>query len=225
MMKPSYELIVFDWDGTLMDSEARIVACMQGAIAELMLPLRDDAAIRNIIGLGLIEAVRSLYPEIEAGEQQALVEGYRHQYLVTNSTSSVLFPGMQSLIESLNQQGYLLAIATGKGRQGLEASMSETGLKTFFHLTRCADETRSKPHPHMLEEIMSVLNVDKNDTLMIGDTEYDIQMAHNAGTDALAVGYGVHETERLLGFSPRHYVDTPEQLISYLLNLAKCKHT
>jgi len=202
-----FELLVFDWDGTLMDSEARIVACLQGAIADLELPARDVAALRNIIGLGLAEAIETLFPGSDAATRQAVVERYRHHFLVADPTPSALFEGAAEVLHGLAAQGYLLAVATGKGRRGLDKVLAETGLGPLFHATRCADETFSKPHPQMLLELMEHLGADPQATLMIGDTEYDMEMARNARTHALAVSYGVHHPERLLRHQPLGCLD------------------
>lgn len=197
-----FELLVFDWDGTLMDSEARIVACLQGAIADLGLPRKEVADLRNIIGLGLAEAIERLFPGSAADIRHALVERYRHHFLVADPTPSTLFEGAREVLHDLAAQGYLLAVATGKGRHGLDKVLEETGLGPLFHATRCADETVSKPHPQMLLELMDHLGAEPQATLMIGDTEYDMEMARNAGTHALAVSYGVHHPERLLKHGP-----------------------
>lgn len=197
-----FELLVFDWDGTLMDSEARIVACLQGAITDLGLPRKEVAELRNIIGLGLAEAIERLFPGSAADTRHALVERYRHHFLVADSTPSALFEGAREVLHDLAAQGYLLAVATGKGRRGLDKVLEETGLGPLFHATRCADETFSKPHPQMLLELMDHLGAEPRATLMIGDTEYDMEMARNARTHALAVSYGVHHPERLLKHGP-----------------------
>lgn len=197
-----FDLLVFDWDGTLMDSEARIVACLQGAIGDLGLPRKEVADLRNIIGLGLAEAIDTLFPGSDATTQQALVDRYRHHFLVADPTPSALFEGAAEVLHGLAAQGYLLAVATGKGRRGLDKVLEETGLGPLFHATRCADETFSKPHPQMLLELMDHLGAEPRATLMIGDTEYDMEMARNAQTHALAVSYGVHHPERLLKHAP-----------------------
>ncbi|MBN2887380.1 MAG: HAD-IA family hydrolase [Chromatiaceae bacterium] len=197
-----FELIVFDWDGTLMDSEARIVACVHGAFASLELEPPSREMARDIIGLGLEEAMRRLVPGIEPALLADLVLAYRREFLVSNETPSVLFAGARETLEQLAAEGYRLAVATGKSRVGLDKSLAETGLGELFHATRCADETFSKPHPQMLLELMEELGARAAETLMIGDTEYDMQMATNAGTSALAVSYGVHAPERLLAHGP-----------------------
>jgi phosphoglycolate phosphatase len=196
------KLIVFDWDGTLMDSEARIVACIHAAFADLGLPVPTEEAARDIIGLGLDEALSVLLPETGREGRRALIERYRHHFLFANDTPSQLFPGVAETLDWLRGQGYLLGVATGKSRQGLDQSLDSTGLAGFFDATRCADETVSKPHPEMLLQIMAELGVTGPETLMVGDTEYDMQMARSAGAHALAVCYGVHAPERLMAHGP-----------------------
>jgi phosphoglycolate phosphatase len=197
-----FKLIVFDWDGTLMDSEARIVACIHAAFADLDLPLPSQEAARDIIGLGLDEALTVLLPEAGREGRQALIERYRYHFLVANDTPSQLFPGVAETLDWLRGRGHMLAVATGKSRRGLDLVLSSTGLGGHFQATRCADETFSKPHPEMLLQIMDELGVRGAETLMVGDTEYDMQMARNAGAQALAVCYGVHSLERLLAQGP-----------------------
>ncbi len=212
----SFKLIVFDWDGTLMDSEARIVGCIQSAFADLgeMPPPREIA--REVIGLGLEEAMTMLWPDGSVQERRALVDRYRFHFLGGSETESNLFPGARELVQDLNARGLLLAIATGKSRRGLEAALTSTGLRNHFHATRCADETFSKPHPEMLLQVMDELEADKSETLMVGDTEYDMEMARNAGVAALAVAYGVHHPERLLRHAPLDCVHELQELRAWL---------
>jgi len=197
-----FKLIVFDWDGTLMDSEERIVACIQAAFSDIGEPPPSRAAARNIIGLGLDEAMASLWPEGDMRQRRTVIERYRHHFLGANETPTPLFPGAREVVDWLAGRGYLLAVATSKSRRGLDCVLASTGLGERFHATRCGDETVSKPHPEMLFQLMDELGVRGRDTLMVGDTEYDMQMAHNAGASALAVCYGVHERERLLRHRP-----------------------
>lgn len=199
-----------------MDSVARIVASLRASITDLDWAHREDDALRNIIGLGLQEAARSLYPDISAADYQRFVERYRHHFMFADPTPSELFPGAADTLRELERRGYLLAVATGKGRQGLNKVLRETGLQPLFHATRCADETTSKPHPQMLLEIMDELGVAATSTLMIGDTEYDLEMARNAGTPSLAVNYGVHERERLMRLEPLHCLSEIRELLSWL---------
>ncbi len=215
-MTQRLNLLVFDWDGTLMDSEARIVACIQAAIEELGLEPREVACIRNIIGLGLREAIDALYPGSDNALHEAMTERYRYHFLTANPTRSELFSGAEETVRTLSEAGYMLAVATGKGRRGLDMVLEETGLGQYFLATRCADETFSKPHPRMLEELMDELGTEPTETLMIGDTEYDMQMAVNARAHALAVSYGVHEKERLLRHQPLHCLDDIGELSGWL---------
>lgn len=194
----SFKLIVFDWDGTLMDSEAKIVACIQAAFKDVDRQIPRREAARNVIGLGLEDAMAELWPEGDPAQWALVADRYRHHFLGVDETPSTLFPGARELVDWLLAEDYLLAVATGKSRRGLRLSLEDTGLGDRFHATRCADETFSKPHPEMLLQIMDELGVDGTDTLMVGDTEYDMQMASNAGARALAACYGVHKRERLL---------------------------
>ena len=167
-MQADVRFIVFDWDGTLMDSEAQIVSCLHAAIADLRLDPMDDNTVKNVIGLGLREAVCTLYP----GSDDAFVERYTEQYRVhwfAGGGESTLFPGARETVSLLREEGYLLAVATGKSRRGLQRAFDESGLEPLFQATRCADETFSKPHPQMLLEVMDLLGVEPAETLMIGD--------------------------------------------------------
>lgn len=216
-------LLIFDWDGTLMDSEYHIVTCMQAAIRDLRLPERNDSEIRNIIGLGLIEAVQTLYPErASVAFAHEMAEAYRRYYFDENAPQQ-LFPGAVETLEHLLAQDYRLAIATGKSRKGLNLALEETGLSDLFQASRCADETSSKPHPQMLSELLAELGIHKDEAIMIGDTEYDMEMAYNADTKAIAVSYGVHETERLLKYNPIGCIDDITDLPSLLAGLAENK--
>lgn len=200
-----------------MDSEARIVACMHGAINDLGLPKRSNDDIRNIIGLGLRESVATLFRNLPESDYHALVDRYRYHFLVADKTPSLLFEGVIEMLSGLLEQGYFLAVATGKGRQGLDKALEETNLDKVFHATRCADETFSKPHPQMLLDLMDVLGTGPGETLMVGDTEYDMEMANNAGTDGLAVSYGVHSKQRLLDCKPLSCLDSVPDLSDWLL--------
>lgn len=211
-----YNLLVFDWDGTVMDSQARIVNCLHGAIADLGLEYRDEGALKNIIGLGLKEAIDMLYPGQEEPFHHQFIERYRHHFLYADPTPTELFAGAYELLERLDAEGYLLGIATGKGRVGLDKVLDETGVRHLFHATRCADETFSKPHPQMLEQVMDHLGCTPAETLMIGDTEYDMEMAHNAGCAAMAVSYGVHALERLLRHRPVTHINAITEIYPWL---------
>jgi len=203
-----------------MDSVARIVDCLRKAGEDVLgEEKRSDHELKDVIGLGLREALEQLHPAANGQQIEAMSSAYRHQYMVVNTTSSVLFNGAEALLDSLEQQGYWLAVATGKGRQGLDQVLELTGLGPRFHTTRCASETFSKPHPLMLEEILEQLGMDVKDALMIGDTEYDMEMAKNARMDRLGVSYGVHPQDRLMKHQPIGCIDNINELDVFLRNL------
>lgn len=218
-----YELIVFDWDGTLMDSVAKIVACTQAAAKDLGLDVPEFDEAKQIIGLGLHEAMARLFSITDEQQVQLVARQYRHHFLGDEPTPEVLFDGAEDLLRNLEAQGYMLAVATGKSRRGLEHVLDKTGLGGVFHATRCADESFSKPHPQMLEEIMNVTGADPVNTLMIGDTEYDMLMAGNAGADALGVTYGVHDREHLLKHGALECVDNLPKVADWLNNIVTTK--
>lgn len=201
-MKRDFELLVFDWDGTLMDSEAHIVSCIEAALSDAGVPAVACGEIRSIIGLGLQEAIQTLVPHADESLRGSITQYYRAHFFSSERQPPVLFEGVPEMLHQLHRQGYLLAVATGKGRQGLNHVLAQSGLQDLFHGTRTVDEARSKPHPQMLHDIMDRLGVAPGDTLMIGDTEYDLLMAHNAGAHALAVCGGAHDRERLLQCKP-----------------------
>lgn len=214
-MPKRFELLVFDWDGTLMDSAGVIVASIQNASRDLGLPVPTAEAARHIIGLGLNDALSHLYPGLAEAEYDRVAERYRYYYLARDEEIP-LFEGAHETIESLYETGFLLAVATGKSRRGLDRALTSTGLGRFFHASRCADETFSKPHPNMLLELMDELGVTTDKTLMIGDTIHDLQMAINARVASLAAGYGAHPKSTLLGLSPLACVDDVAELRLWL---------
>jgi phosphoglycolate phosphatase len=215
-MTRAYDLLIFDWDGTLMDSAAKIVRCFSAATADLGVSDPGEAAIRNIIGLGLDEALHSLLPSHDAATRRSVAERYRDYFLGLDKTESTLFPGVSEGLRGLSERGYLLAIATGKARRGLTRALGETELAPLFVASRCADEAFSKPHPKMLHDILDQTGVDARRALMIGDTVYDMEMARSAGVDGLGVSYGVHERERLLEHAPRAVVDSFHEVCSWV---------
>lgn len=197
-----YKLLIFDWDGTIIDSTGRIVSSIRAAARDLELPLPTEEASRDIIGLGLPEALRILFPASGDEVIEPMTRQYAHYYLGVDETPTALFPGVQHTLESLHRKGYRLAVATGKSRRGLEHVLAETGLGWLFELSRCADETTSKPDPHMLHEILEQTGVERHEALMIGDTEYDLEMGSRAGIDTVAVSYGAHHIDRLKVLKP-----------------------
>lgn len=197
-----YDLIVFDWDGTVADSTAVIAASIQAACRDLSLPVPSDEAARFVIGMGLEAALRHAVPDAPPDKYPALVERYRHHYLAQDETIP-LFLGARETIAELHGAGYRLAVATGKSRNGLDRSLLTSGMGGYFHAIRTADQTLSKPHPAMLLEIMQELAVSPDRTLMVGDTTHDLQMARNAKVDAIGVSHGAHPAESLLALEPR----------------------
>lgn len=198
-----FKLLIFDWDGTLIDSQARIIASMQAAADELGHPPLCPEAVRNIIGLGLPEAIQALIPEIEPDALEQMRERYAHHFLVQNQTPTELYPGVRETLSRLRDKGYRLAVATGKSRRGLDRALRDTGLGDLFELSRCADETKSKPDPCMLIEILNETGLIAGDALMIGDTEYDLEMGYRIGMPTAAVSYGAHHLDRLRQHQPR----------------------
>jgi phosphoglycolate phosphatase len=211
-----FQLLIFDWDGTLVDSEACIIDAMQLASAEAELPKCNDAQIRDVIGLSLEGAIEALFPGAEKSVRNSVADRYREHYFSTSTSAVPVFEGVVEILEKLNQEDYFLAVATGKSRRGLDRSLSETGLDKYFHTTRCADEAVSKPAPQMLIEIIDFFGLEAVDTLMIGDSEYDLQMANNAGAESIAVSYGVHNAERLQQCEPLGIIHKITELSDYL---------
>ncbi len=217
MSKKKYNLLVFDWDGTLMDSAARIVDSLTLAIEQADLPTRAASQLRHIIGLGLNEAIDHLYPEgINSDQRQLLIQSYRHQFLDANKTPAPLFDGVAEMLETFSEQGYCLAVATGKSRAGLNRALTNTGFQSLFPVSRCADESGSKPHPAMLNEILGEYNLIPSQALMIGDTAFDIEMAHRASVDAVAVTHGAHSRQQLVQAQPLAMLDQINQLPLWL---------
>jgi len=218
-MPQRFELLVFDWDGTLMDSAAAIVGALQSACADLGLPVPSDEQARYVIGLGLNDAMRHVLPGVDPGKYASVVERYRVHYLQRDANTT-LFPGAPELVSALRDAGFLLAIATGKGRRGLERVLESTGLKGLFHASRCADEGHSKPDPRMLGALLDELGVDHRRALMIGDTTHDMEMARAADVSRVAVTYGAHSKEALLGYDPVACVDDFPGLTRWLMEHA-----
>jgi phosphoglycolate phosphatase len=199
----SYELIIFDWDGTLADSTGRIVDSMQKAGRLVGLPHVSDAAVQNIIGLGLPEALNVLWPDISAEHLELMRESYARNFVYDSQVPMSLFAGAEAMLRHLQDAGVLLAVATGKSRKGLDRILDDLGLGHYFAATRCADETRSKPDPLMLHELLAQLSVPVERALMVGDTTYDLDMARAAGMASVAMGHGAHDDEVLLACGPQ----------------------
>lgn len=215
MAKKKFDLIVFDWDGTLMDSTATIVACIQAAARDLGLPVPAHKNAAYVIGLGLQEAMETVLPGIDSRYYPRMVERYRYHYLAQDKGLE-LFQGVREMLADLARQGYFLAVATGKSRVGLNRALDITKLLSVFDATRCADETFSKPHPAMLEELTRELGQDMRRTLMIGDTTHDLQMAINAGASGIAVHYGAHAAPELQALQPLYAASSVTDLHAWL---------
>jgi phosphoglycolate phosphatase len=195
-----YPLIVFDWDGTVIDSPSTIVECMRESSREMGLAVPEPQRAGHVIGLGLHDAMKIVAPDLPAERYPEYVALYRKHFLARED-SMQLFAGMEDLLSALSAS-HTLAIATGKSRKGLERSLEATGTRRYFTASRCADETRPKPHPAMLLELTEELRISVENSLMIGDTSHDLEMARGAGVDALAVTYGAHPEPALRACGP-----------------------
>ncbi|ENW79100.1 hypothetical protein F909_03427 [Acinetobacter sp. ANC 3929] len=198
-MKQNIELVIFDWDGTLFDSVGQIVASLQYAAQQFEQPLTDDAA-KSIIGLGLPEVMQILFPQVPH-LQQDILQCYADHY-VANSKGDAWFNGVSELLADLKQQGLKLAVATGKSRKGLDRVLAQTNSHALFDITRAASETKSKPDPLMLQEILAEMGVTADCAVMVGDTSYDLEMARNLNMPRIGVSYGVHSIETLQQYQP-----------------------
>lgn len=213
-MKRRYSLLVFDWDGTIINSANTIAECIRLAAADVGLPVPTKEQASHVIGLGLHDALRHAVPDLAPERVQEFVERYREHFRASEHTMD-LFGGMRELLAALHQER-TLGIATGKSRRGLDRSLDATGLRSYFKASRCADETHPKPHPAMLLELMDELGVATEGALMIGDTSHDLEMARAAGVDALAVTYGAHAEDSLRSCQPRACVASVEELSRWL---------
>lgn len=218
-MPRQFELLVFDWDGTLMDSAAAISESLQAACADLGLPVPGRERARHVIGLGLTDALAYVLPELPAADYSRVLDQFRMHFL-RRDAGTALFAGAREMISELHDAGFMLAVATGKSRRGLDRALRATGLHGCFDATRCADEGFSKPHPGMLEAVMDNLATAPAATVMIGDTTHDIEMAKAAGVSAVAVTYGAHGRATLNACRPLAMVDELQGLHRWLLEQA-----
>lgn len=193
-----YRVIIFDWDGTLVDSTARIVDSMQMASDRVGMPKLSDHEIKQIIGLGLPEALRKLWPAIKADQLELMREQYSANFSHHSDVHVDFFASAHDFFEELSSLGYVLAVATGKTRKGLDEMLDGMQVRDVFTITRCADETTSKPDPHMLEEILSELKLTTRQALMVGDTSFDLDMAKAIDMDSVGMTHGAHDSEILL---------------------------
>jgi phosphoglycolate phosphatase len=200
-MPRRFDLIVFDWDGTLMDSARCIAESLQAACRDLGHAVPSDRDARYVIGLGLNDAMAHVLPGVDPSDYPSVVERYRHHFL-SHDSGTTLFSGVAELLQHLRNKGHMLAVATGKTRRGLDRALEQTGLAPHFHATRCADESKSKPDPEMLHWLMKTLAVEPQRTLMIGDTTHDMEMARNAGVPPLGIAHGAHDACDLEAYRP-----------------------
>jgi phosphoglycolate phosphatase len=210
-------LLIFDWDGTLSDSADKIIDCLQKAAGVAGYRVCDREAIKNIIGLGLPEAMTTLYPELNDFEHEEIRQQYVKHFLAADQEPSPFFDGVMEGLHKLRDHNFLLAVATGKSRRGLDRVLSNLSLKGFFHGSRCADETASKPHPLMLEELLAEFSRKPNEALMVGDTEYDMSMAQQIEMPRVAVSYGAHHIERLQAYHPALSADCFTEFVDWIL--------
>ncbi len=215
-MNRRFDLVVFDWDGTLMDSTAVIVTSLQAACEDLGLPVPSPERASHIIGLGLTDALAYVLPGCDPAVYPRVAERYGQHYR-ERDPHTLLFPGAEDTLRTLYQRGVLLGLATGKSRRGLIRVLERTGLAPLFHATRCGDESLCKPNAAMLNDLMAILKITPDATLLVGDTTHDLQMANSAGVASVAVSYGAHPRSALLALKPLVCLDSPGELWAWLL--------
>lgn len=212
----STKLIVFDWDGTLQDSTDRIVDSMRASARDVGLTVPNEQAVKDIIGLGLTEALEQLFGSRLEVDYDRIVAAYRHHYLNASTVPAEMFAGAAQMLGRLRDDDYVLAVATGKARRGLDRIFDETGFRDYFATSRCADEAQSKPHPQMLIQIMAEVGVTPQETLMVGDTEHDMKMANACGVGPVAVSFGAQPLTRLRPHNPVTCIESLDQLPLWL---------
>jgi phosphoglycolate phosphatase len=210
-----YELVIFDWDGTIMDSTGLIASCIQAACREMGLAVPDEAAAKWVIGLGIAQSMERVAPGLDAARTREFADRYRGHFLARDHEAP-LFGGIPGLLEELRGRGLRLAVATGKSRRGLGRALASSGLAPFFEATRCADEGFPKPHPDMVLRILDETGVEASRAVLVGDTTHDLELAANAGVDAVAVTYGAHGEALLRERAARHYAGSVEELRLWL---------
>lgn len=212
-----YKLVIFDWDGTLMDSADKIINCMQIAAKHCDMPVPSADAVSHIIGISLKPAIKQLFGIDDDALAERLVLAYKEAFVSHDATPCPLFNGVEDLLSALKAKGATLAVATGKARRGLDRAWSQTETGHFFSASRCADDAQSKPSPDMLLQILDELNISAHDAVMIGDTTYDMQMAKSIGMRRIGVSYGVHAQVHLEALAPETIVHSIGELQQYLL--------
>jgi len=213
-----YQLIIFDWDGTLMDSAQKISNCIRAAARELNIQEPNDQQAKSIIGLSLHEGMRILFADHDEASINRIVEAYKYHFVTNDKTEQAMFQGVEHGLDRLTERGALLAVATGKARRGMRRVFDQVELEHHFVVTRCADETRSKPHPQMLHEILDFTAIDPQKSIMVGDTTYDMDMASNAGIHGLGASYGVHSAASLNHAKAVNVLDSFTEIVEWLLD-------
>lgn len=211
-------LLIFDWDCTLCDSASKIIHCLQLAAETAGVRVCSDDDARNIIGLGLPQVMERLYPELSISERDRVRRYYVEQFLAADQVASPFFEGVMDGLHQLRDSGFLLAVATGKSRRGLDRVWSNINMQGFFHGSRCADEAESKPSPKMLEQLLDEFSLSANQALMIGDTEYDMSMAEQIQMPRVAVSYGAHSVDRVQKYQPLLIADHFSDMVGWILN-------
>lgn len=215
-MNTKYSVIIFDWDGTLINSIDWIVNCLQTAASQCDLPVPSEQDSRDIIGLSLTEALAAIFPGISTQAKADLINAYSQQFFSRQTSKQDLFDGVYAMLTNLQATGYHLTVATGKTRASLDKMMHATETENLFQHSRCADETASKPDPKMIFEIIEEFNVDSKRVLMVGDSVHDLQMAENAGIDTIAVSCGAHSATTLAAYNPLACLSRTPDLIDFL---------
>lgn len=215
-MNRKYSLVIFDWDGTLINSVPNIVQALSLGAEQLRLPVLDETCYKGVIGLSLGNAARSLYPDLGEDEMVGFIRAYRQHYLSLEQSPSAPFPGVTDGLDWLKGRGTRMAVATGKGRPGLDRSLKANRYENYFAASRCADETRSKPHPLMLEQLLDELQVSVDEALMVGDSGFDLEMEACMGMERVAVTYGAQSRDELLKHDPVCVADSFDDLVRWL---------
>jgi phosphoglycolate phosphatase len=209
---PRYKLVIFDWDGTLMDSADKIVSCMQIAAKQCDMPIPSYEQVGHIIGISLKPAIKQLFNILDDELAERLVKAYKAAFVTVDTTPCPLFNGVNTMLANLKAAGCILAVATGKARRGLDRAWTQTGTGVYFSASRTADEAESKPSPDMLLQLLDELGVEVKDAVMVGDTTYDMQMAKAIGMDRIGVSYGVHAQVHLEALNPVALVHSVSEL-------------
>jgi phosphoglycolate phosphatase len=215
-MKDAFDLIIFDWDGTLVDSIDWIVHCLKKSAQDHGCAIPEEQAAKDIIGLSIQNAMQKLFPGIDKKMQEQLVASYSQEFFSKQITEDDLFTGINKMLLKFKQKGYLMAVATGKNTSSLQRAMQGTELNDYFSITRCADQTSSKPHPDMLDEIIKETGVSKQRAVMVGDSVHDMQMAQNAGIACIAVSCGANSLAQLQQYNPLLNLQRTTELLDVL---------